>query len=223
MKFYYLCILFSKLSVQNNFFFPFLTAFEFCPLTFLKFSEAHHIKDSIWQGLDSIFDNILTVFLSLTVATSDSPWISCCLALHIRQRAAILWRNIRACGTQKTWIPGASLKGMSNRDRDAQTSLTAIVKMNLTTYQLKGDCKKDGMQTKKMRTLGVEGGRNGQENLDEEFPSWESYLCILTILSVCLSIHFRVHLKVPFPVLKNFLACCHPQLSHPSPFSSCYW
>lgn len=95
MKSYYLCILFSKLSIHV--FFPFCTAFEFCPLTFLKFSEVHHIKDSIWQGLDSIFDNILTVILSLTVAISNSPWISCCMALHIRQKAATLWRNIRAC------------------------------------------------------------------------------------------------------------------------------
>lgn len=63
------------------------------------------------------------------------------------------------------------MKGTPNRDCDAQSSLTAIVKMNLMTCQLEEDCKKEGKKTKRVRTLGMEGGRNGQESLDEEFPS----------------------------------------------------
>lgn len=60
---------------------------------------------------------------------------------------------------------------MSNRDSDGQASLIAVVKMNLMTYQLKEDCRKEGKKAKRMRTLGMEGGRNGQESLDEELPT----------------------------------------------------
>lgn len=90
---------FSKLSIHNIFFLLYCS--DFCPFPFHKFSEDQHIKGSIWQGLDTISDNIFIVLLSLTVATSNSLGISCCLAFHL-SRAAIGQRNIRACQLQKT-------------------------------------------------------------------------------------------------------------------------
>lgn len=90
---------FSKLSIHNIFFLLYYP--DFCPFSFYKFSEDQHIKGSIWQGLDTISDNIFIVLLSLTVATFNSLGISCCLAFHLSQ-AAIGQRNIRARQLQKT-------------------------------------------------------------------------------------------------------------------------
>lgn len=136
---------------------PCLTAFELCPLTFLKFSEDQHIKDSIWQVLMPFLIISSTVLLSFTVASSNSPLISC----------NNLMKNIRTCQMQKTWIPGASLKGTTNRDCSAQILLTSVVKIRLMTWQLKEDHRKEGEKAMRRRTLEMEGVNNGQENLDE--------------------------------------------------------
>jgi len=55
---------------------------------------------------------------------------------------------------QKTLIPSASLKGWQNRDSDAQTSLTAIIKMNFTTCQLKKRLQKGGRESEQNENIG---------------------------------------------------------------------
>lgn len=80
-------------------FFPFFTALTSVLLR--SKSSLQDIKDSIWQGLDTISDNIFIVLLSLTVASSSFLGIPCCLAFHLSQGAAAKQRNIRTCQMQK--------------------------------------------------------------------------------------------------------------------------
>lgn len=129
MQSYYLCILFSKLSIKNKI--SFFYFFWILSSYILQVALEITISKTLCDSLDSTSDNILTALLSLSVAIYDSSGIF----LHIRQRAAAVGRNIRSCGMRNMilWIPGVSVKGMLNGNGDTPASLTAIFKMKLTT------------------------------------------------------------------------------------------